>query len=335
MKIFIKGFVAILAGIFLLQFSYFQLAKNYDERTLQFERIKKKINIENPKVLLFGDSRILYGVDHTLMGNEFLNVGFWSERLNFSLLKYSKILENSNGIKMVIFQIDYNTFSKTNNNFYEAMTYVNKFEDYQIIDNDYKSFLFNKFLYNISMLFDSGSRLVFSYGITKTLAKLLNINDPNLTDTKINTKCLNVDYANFGFRKVDGLLEKKEDLRNKIMNKVEKDYYNTGDLNQKSVENFSEIINLSKKNNIMLVGLRMPSILGGVDMTTNLKNIENYIGKLNFDYFLDYRDVLNDPAYFNDQLHLNVKGSEIFSEILRDDLVKIMSLKTSKYKCVN
>ena len=85
----------------------------------------------------------------------------------------------------------------------------------------------------------------------------------------------------------------------------------------------------------MLVGLRMPSILEGVDMTTNLKNIENYIGKLNFDYFLDYRDVLNDPAYFNDQLHLNVKGSEIFSEILRDDLVKIMSLKTSKYKCVN
>ena len=185
------------------------------------------------------------------------------------------------------------------------------------------------------MLFDSGSRLVFSYGITKTLAKLLNINDPNLTDTKINTKCLNVDYANFGFRKVNGLLEKKEDLRNKIMNKVKKDYYNTGEIDQKSVENFSEIINLSKKNNIMLVGLRMPSILGGVDMTTNLKNIENYIGKLNFDYFLDYRDVLNDPAYFNDQLHLNVKGSEIFSEILRDDLVKILSLKTSKYKCVN
>lgn len=330
---FLKGILALFIGLLVLQSSYILIAKNYDERTLQFERIKKKVNQKNPKVLIFGDSRVMYGVDHTKMGDEFLNVGFWSGKINFLSLKYSKILEENNEIKIVVFQLDHNTFTRINPEFYKAMIFVDKFDDYKQLDNNYLSYLKNIFLYNTSMLSNPNSRLVFSYGISKSIQNFFNIKDENIETTKINKECLDVEFANYGDRKVSGLQEKDEIIRKKIVNSVINDYLSTGNLNAESIKSWNKIVSLSKENNIKLIGLKMPKIISDEKTTKTLIELEKYIDQLELDHFLDYRNLFSNPNYFNDPMHLNIEGSQKFSQILKEDIVKLFSFETTNFNC--
>jgi hypothetical protein len=84
-----------------------------------------------------------------------------------------------------------------------------------------------------------------------------------------------------------------------------------------------KFMDLAKKNNIRLICIVSPTydkfdkqnrIIGELKQLVNLQGIEFYD-------FSNYNEFYKSPEYFKDQLHLNKKGSELFSKILSKEVL--------------
>ena len=89
---------------------------------------------------------------------------------------------------------------------------------------------------------------------------------------------------------------------------------------------------LCREKNIPVIWITIPGSMEEVLCVDDYQESMDYIGKfvkelggehLNFSYLKNREEILPDP-YFSDKLHLNGKGSEVFSEILADALKKTL-----------
>ena len=95
---------------------------------------------------------------------------------------------------------------------------------------------------------------------------------------------------------------------------------------------FEEYLSLAKTEGIDVVFVYCPIYIGATQKMMSLKSIYDYYERIADKYaipILDYTHMglCSDTAYFYNAMHLNKKGSDIFSDSLAHDIKKLGILK--------
>jgi lysophospholipase L1-like esterase len=100
---------------------------------------------------------------------------------------------------------------------------------------------------------------------------------------------------------------------------------------------FKELLNDFEKNNIQVILVNIPGYLPARDPDNIQESIEliHKIAEEKNIPFLDYEtervtDLNTDPSLFSDWVHLNGKGSDAFSKLLKSDLEFLLKQKKTK-----
>jgi len=105
-------------------------------------------------------------------------------------------------------------------------------------------------------------------------------------------------------------------------------------VNERGVNSFIKIIELAKKNNILLVLLKEPYLKNYANRTSSQINQDSKfyadlflkINKVTTEYsVIDYSDRFQDINYFFDPYHINCTGAKVVSKSLLTDINKIQS----------
>lgn len=113
-----------------------------DDRTIDQMSRFQAANV-NPEVVLFGDSRGVYGYRHSEMDNAYFNLSYFSEDYRIYVLKLNAILRVKPGIKAIVIPFDrYGITSHRDNNYYLRTLY---FSDLALIEDLYREYHSNLF----------------------------------------------------------------------------------------------------------------------------------------------------------------------------------------------
>lgn len=113
--------------------------------------------------------------------------------------------------------------------------------------------------------------------------------------------------------------------------KAKQDFYNV-EIHEPSIALFKQFIEECKLKNISVIMVYTPEHVFGQDYISNREDIFNIFYEVRDEkrvLFLDYSitPMCSDTSYFYNASHLNLKGTEVFNEILVEDLTKIISYK--------
>lgn len=124
---------------------------------------------------------------------------------------------------------------------------------------------------------------------------------------------------NKGYRSVD------ESWNGEEFEKIDSIRFN---VNSTTLNMFCEYLKKNKEDSIKVVLVYAPIYIGATEKVTNLndmytlyQNIANKYGATILDY--NYMDMCKDTAYFYNAMHLNKRGSEIFTDSLANDIKRL------------
>jgi lysophospholipase L1-like esterase len=107
--------------------------------------------------------------------------------------------------------------------------------------------------------------------------------------------------------------------------------------NEAQIRDFEALLDEFEKNNIAVIFIQVPGYLPARDASNIEENMQliNKIAEKRKIPFLDYetRRVTNintDPSMFSDWVHLNEKGSDAFSKLLKSDLKFLLPQGTAE-----
>ncbi|MCK5259535.1 MAG: hypothetical protein KAJ70_00590 [Candidatus Omnitrophica bacterium] len=103
-----------------------------------------------------------------------------------------------------------------------------------------------------------------------------------------------------------------------------------GNLSQRLINAYEEIVNLCKQNHIRLVAVRFPVTVEYHDSIAKefREKIENVYENFDVHHFLDYEQLIDDPQLFTDRDHLNDRGAKVLIDKMTDDLGDALSMGT-------
>jgi hypothetical protein len=260
--------------------------------------------------LIFGSSKSLYSIDPKVLNSDLGVIGFNSSveasDIHFYIDLLEMLVKKNNLPKNIIFNIFALSLEEN---------VLNKSNIFNILGpQDVSSSLYEKVF-----PFESKFRFINSLRFHKTLPDILNGFRKNKTEKK------------FGYRPRDGYICEV----GKVCN-IENEYDEYSWLKMREGLSYTfnlldHFISLAEENNINLIFIASPIYN---PTTLQLRKefyywglISSYLNSKN-KIFLDYRQhtsFYRKPGLFSDLIHLNLKGSEKFTELLSIDLGKYLS----------
>jgi len=263
-------------------------------------------NHENLKILFLGDSHPLTDINPLYIPNTF-NYASTDETYEQTYYKLKKILQENNNIEILVFPLDLHSFTDYREKPYSDIRYWLKFMTIKELAKVTGRFTIRLYIDNLCSFVGKGfdfKRIFF-----------------DVQKTEINK----------GWNKYDGLFEEKGDLEDVAFKRIELQFRLYPEIiNENLLNSLLKILDLAENNNKIVVFIKYPLtkeyILAiknkGIDIDDYYSRLESYILKYPNIYLFDYQDLF-DNSFFTDEDHLNVKGSEIFSKQVSEDLQSI------------
>ena len=95
----------------------------------------------------------------------------------------------------------------------------------------------------------------------------------------------------------------------------------------KDLDTYKDIIKMLKSKNIKIIGIRFPVSPYYLAQCNkeDLNKVNNFVNAIDYDYFLDYSNALNNDSFYKNEDHLNRKGmTELSKLIYKDTGVKLV-----------
>jgi len=269
----------------------------------------------NCHIAIYGSSRAWVHIDPTIISDS-LNItayNFGIDGHNFWLqyLRHLEFIKHNKKPKIIILSVDVFSLGKRID-----LYQPDQFLPYMLWNKNIKEFTgsyigYNKIEYYIPLIRYNGK-----FEVLKTSLK-------NLLKIHTYTKR----FRNNGFKGVD----KEWNTDFKIAKSIQKSY--EAKLDQQSIELFETFIQECKNTDIRLVMVYTPEYIEGQKFVSNREKILNIYKEISNKYQLTFYDYSNDSICFDrnlfyNSLHLNKKGSEIFSKIFAHD-IKTINIKQS------
>lgn len=304
---FIKfTFLFIILGIcifLLLNQGYLSLLQ---KSTISKTDYQFKNNINQTKILFFGDSHVKNGVNPNYINDSF-NFAFSGESNLETYYKIKGILKsNHSNLCLFILPIDPHTFSSYRSKRIREEWYWKRYMDFKEISQQNNLSYFNLLIKSHFPIIGNG----------KTVIELI-LRKEKYSKIEKGYQFL---YGNFS-----KIFNKSKVASNRI-----KPHMSNHNLLDKNIINyFLKIIKLSKNNNISIILIKYP--LSKEYLVESEKyipeNYYNYIYNITKHYnvtILDYQKLFyNNSGYFRDSDHLNPTGAEIFSKRIQEDITKL------------
>lgn len=257
-------------------------------------------------IAIYGSSRAWVHVDPTIIQNntnlKAYNFGIDGHNFWMQYLRHLEYLKHNKKPAQIIMSVDVFTFQKEANLYYknQFLPYLLWNKNIQKYTSSYNGFHFLE--YYIPAIRYIGENEIVSNNI-----HLAFIND------KI-TK-----YRKQGYKGMD--LEWNNDFEKA---REEMSFFEV-EIHQASIELFQQFIDECKAMNIKVQLVYAPEHISGQQFVSNRKEIFeifNAIAQKNDLLFLDYseNELCFNKAYFYNASHLNLKGAEIFTNLLIKDL---------------
>ena len=258
---------------------------------------------ENVTILFVGDSHIECGINDSIFPNG-INLGRSAESYYYSYIKLRYILSKQPQIETVFISYSfYNLTKQIEKRWFSNMEHINSHFKYYIS------------MIRLSELIDlvttnyKGVSKTWFYTIKETFQNLIRLNTPNVLDNKIYGRY--VKHAEDNIIKDIAVLDTTQFYDHpdfNVLSKIESKY-------------LLKISTLCKKNDVELILINMPvhqkfkTIFEDNKIYYEFR--ENHLKCIKL---LDYSDYqIPDDGYLNCS-HLNIKGSNLFSQFLKSDL---------------
>ncbi len=279
----------------------------------------KNSPVINPRseILIVGDSHFANGIDPEVLGNATNFSGYGESYIhNFYKLKY--VIERKNSIKTVILPIDlYSLNGKRKKNFI-VNGYWGKYIDFielgKIIGKSIEFFIYKHFDLDF---FDYRGEYIT---IFKSIFK--------------NSRNKKVGYIN-NFKGIKNqYFHKNRDRKGE--KRARRHFLGSNWLDHQLLFFLKKIIILCKEKKINLVLIKSPLTSNYYKYATMMvpekeyyKITNNMIAEFGNPKLIDYHDIFfgKEAWKFYDSEHLNKKGAEIFTNILKNDLIKAGVIK--------
>ena len=265
----------------------------------------------NANIAIYGSSRAWVHINPTILEDSLktkaYNFGMDGQNFWLQYLRNKEYLKYNKPPKVIILSVDVFSLAKSKNLYQK-----NQFLPYMLWNNNIKRFTSS---YNGFSFEDYYLPLIRYYGSLRGSSSVIkSFSNENL-------------YRNKGYR---GMKKKwNNDFKKAKLNK--KHISINIDLNTISL--FNQFLLECKTNKITVILTYTPEYIDGQNYVKNRKEIIKIYNNLSNKYnllFLDYSDdnLCVQKKYFYNTLHLNKKGSEIFTSKLAHDLKSYTQKKT-------
>ena len=272
----------------------------------------------NSKVVIYGSSKAWQHISPAILAQKipttFYNLGIDGHNFDLQYLRHELLLERNNQPKYIIQEVDEFTLTKYENlyNLQQFLPYM--LWNFKIEDCISKFNGFNTFDYKIPLL-----RYYKTKGSVRVAFQLYKNELPN---NKTRFK---------GYQGLDfGSKFSSKDLK-KLRYKVEVD--------KAFVLLFDAFLKECKQKNIKVILVNTPEFIEGQKCVINRKETMNLFTRFSKKYKVPFYDYSNDSISYNKELfynalHMNKRGSEIFSAKFADQVKKDI-LFTVKHQTSN
>ncbi|MFT6127207.1 MAG: hypothetical protein ACJAVA_001694 [Flavobacteriaceae bacterium] len=314
MKLFIKKIVTqILIFLCVLTFAdYFvsnALKKSddfaYGDCFIWDELLNGKIKED---VLIYGSSRAWVHFDPNIiqdsLGLTAYNLGIDGHNFWLQHLRHKKVVQNNQKPKMIILSLGAGALAKR-----KDLYNKNQFLPY-IFDDDIREY---------TRSYNGFSNLDYVLPMYRYFGNVSIVKKQILADW---SKTSQEKYRIKGFKAIDrewsNDLKKAKSKRNSIFMNIDK----------KTLNLLKDFLAESKELGIYVVMVYSPEYIDGQNFIANREDIINEFKRIALEYqiqFIDYStdEICTDKKYFYNSLHLNAKGSEIFTNKLVEDFKRI------------
>lgn len=299
MKVFIQKRIVFISLIFLMCFTV--ILSNYylvESTTFSFKKGKK--------VLVLGDSNIKYAINDSIFNNS-VNFSGEADSYFYSYIKLNRILEEKSN--------DFNTVFLS-------------FSPHNIIGNDWvfnEEDMITRFPKYYPLMSTEDLKFLFKDKHDVFLSSIARIHRefPNTIMVKIEGSFMPF-YGGFKFVDSNNLILELDKLSK---NKSIPILPNNNKISPEEILYLNKIIALCKNNNLKIILINPPK------RKELLKHEKYFVAEFNQFYdkelknisFLDFSNVVLPDEYYSDLVHLNYKGADYFSKLLKNqDLTELM-----------
>lgn len=315
MKTFLKSIVLFFIPVLVFAFSF----DLFLSKTLQTSKdkyyvvwndlVKGKINSD---ILVYGTSRARAHISTKIveqgLSKTCYNLGMDGYTFDMEYCRHKLILEKNKRPEVIIQTLDYHTLSKLKDLYLYEQFYP-YFNDKTIVQTTKKYNGFNWYDYNLP--------LVRYYGSFAQIKSALNI---------FLRPSHNKGNRYRGFYNYDqNWTEEFDNARKKQPRLFQK-------LDVESVKLFEKYLDEVKKSGIKMIFVYTPEYIDGQHFVSNRAAIMNFYRRIAHKNNISFLDYSNDSIcfqkqYFYNAEHLNLKGANLFTEKLVNDLTKIIDKK--------
>ena len=328
---FLLRLSAFAAGLLII-FAILSLVYGYRvrDRDFYFEQLADFDSPQNnPRVVLFGDSRVAFNFSRRELPPEIYNFGHPGEALRPLYLRAEHALREKPSIKVVVIQIDDHVLSQYRDDRYEFAkqlafaTYNDIAEAYPI---DRPTWFEQYVLEKIPLLDKEQRRLLMQVMIADARH--------SLTGKRI-TRAIYLDRCNDFKHSDEGSWVKLSEKQrtDAALEQVKRKLVAVLQPHLRDV--FDKFVALVKARNLKLVGIRTPMVPEFIEggKSVDMHALHKYFAGLPFDRILDYTDIFHDrPELFTDPDHLNLAGAALLSRRLYSDIADLAGIQIGPVK---
>lgn len=276
-----------------------------------------------PEVLIFGDSRGVYGLRNSLLGGRIFNYSYFAENYATHYIRLADAIEKKKNLKAIVIPLDLHSISEHRNTRSYSKTLY--FSDFDTIRQQYpKTHFLDNLQGRIEAAFPILNRVEFT-----ALVKAFGYDFIALLRNQERTRQRgfdeNLDLSVPKFNHWSDY-ESSEQIR-KAHTNAKRKLENKG-FSENVYQAQQDIIRLARQNGLKIFGLKYPvrpEYYASAQHHADPKIIESY-KSLELDSILDYRHSYKEhPSLFEDADHLNQQGAKRFSLDVRKALEESIS----------
>lgn len=318
------------------------LSKYYQAKVMSQDYFYQQLNNfdnqqEDPKVVIFGDSRLAFGISPRALPKEYFNFSAPGENLRQTFLKLEYALRKKTGIEFIILAIDDHIMANYRELQRETFVKHMTFSTIQAVAEVYpvsKKQLLRGAIGAKFPLLIHDRRQDFTASI---------YNDLKIIFTGKRTK------KRISYDECMGFTRDKYsqwiDVQNKKVVALShaRNKYLPDPFSEPLEDVFRKVVALAAKNGVRVVGLKTPMVREmqqakkQMDLEERFAELDRFILSQNLYLVINLQPFLNDkPEFFTDPDHLNPDGAYLFSRELVKSMEKITGISSespASYDC--